>query len=251
MKIAAIYKSRVLLVKGSRIILQLVLASIFLFYFGIPAIKQFLAKEVMVVKTMRESGGKISAPSISINARNPRTKRGWKGGDAEYESCLQSNRSEICIERGTYNQSEVFNNIFLGYHRRLSLMNSTDLWRKDYLKRVDSGSFFTFNFPFSVGPDIYNDRLIFELSNDLLYQIYIHDPKYFVITSNNAYFPVIKISFNPNKTQSFFFNFDLTEVVILNVQPFLASEYGVRPSREKSVKTLLHFSAFQVCQVCL
>ena len=70
-----------ILVKGSRPLLQLTLALIFLFFFGIPAIKQYLAKEVMVVKTMRDSGGKISAPSISINARNPKNKRGWKVDD--------------------------------------------------------------------------------------------------------------------------------------------------------------------------
>ena len=74
--------------------------------------------------------------------------------------------------------------------------------------------------PFQVGPDLYNDRLVFELSYDLEYQIYIHDPKYFVITSNNAYFPVIKISTNPNNSQSFFFNFDLTEVVEFGCKQF-------------------------------
>ena len=73
-----------LLLKGSRILLQLVLASIFLFFFGVPAIKQYLAKEVMVVKTLREN---FAAPSISINARNPKTRRGWK--KEEYEKYLQ------------------------------------------------------------------------------------------------------------------------------------------------------------------
>ena len=211
-----------LLIKGSRPLLQLALASIFLFFFGIPAIKQYLKKEVMVVKSMRESRGKIAAPSISINARNPKTKLGWKVDDTwrYLENCLLSNHSENCIENGTYKQSEVFNNVFLGYTRMFSLMNSTNLWRKDFA-RTKHGSFFTFNFPFQVGPNLYNDRLVFELSYDLEYRIYMHDPKYFVITSNNAYFPVIKISINPNTTQSFFFNFDLTEVVISSKK-----EYG-------------------------
>ena len=204
------------LVKVSRLSLQLVLASIFLFFFGIPAIKQFRAKEVMLVKTMRESGGKIAAPSISINARNLKTKRGWKVDDETesekyLKSCLLSNQSETCIEDGTYNQGDVFNNVFLGLTRRFSLLNSTNLWRKDYIRTKD-GSYFTFDFPFQVGPNLWNDRLIFELSYNLEYRIFIHDPKYFVITSNDAYFPVIKLSTNPNTTQSFFFNFDLTEV---------------------------------------
>ena len=184
-----------LLVKGSRLFLQLTLAFIFLFFFGLPAIKQYLAREVMVVKTIRESGGKIATPSISINARNPRTKLGWKEDDtwAFLENCLLSNHSENCIENGAYSQKEVLNNVFLGYTRMLSLMNTTNLWRKHFGKTTH-GSFFTFNFPFPVGPDLYNDRLVFELSYDLEYRIYIHDPKYFVITSNNAYFLIVKIS---------------------------------------------------------
>ena len=207
------------LVNGSRLLLQLALTSIFLFFFGLPAVKQFLAREVMVVKTMRESGGKIATPSISINARNSKTKLGWKVEDTwKYlESCLlSSNSTNSCIEDGTYSQNEVFNNVLLGYTRKFSLINTTNLWQK-YFVRTVHGSLFTFNFPFQVGPDLYNDRLVFELSYDLEYRIYIHDPKYFVITSNNAYFPVIKISTNPKTTQSFFFNFDLTEVMILEL----------------------------------
>ena len=213
------FSAKWLLVKGPRLLLQLTLALIFLFFFGLPAIKQYLTKEVMVVKTMRESGGKIATPSISINARNPKTKLGWKVDDTwtYLENCLLSNHSENCIENGVYNQKEVLNNVFLGYTRMLSLMNTTNLWRKHFAKTTQ-GSFFTFNFPFPVGPDLDQDRLVFELSNDLEYRIYIHDPKYFVITSNNAYFPVVKISTNPKTTQSFFFNFDLTEVDISSKQ---------------------------------
>ena len=199
---------------GSRLFLQLTLTSVFLFFFGQPAIKQYLAREVMLVKTVRESGGKIATPSISINARNPKTKLGWKVDDTwtYLENCLRSNHSENCIENETYNRSEVFNNVFLGYAKKFSLMNLTNLWRKHFAI-TDYGSFFTFDFPFQVGPDLYNDRLVFELSYNLEYQIYIHDPKYFVLTSNNAYFPVVRISINPNSTQSFFLNFDLTEVI--------------------------------------
>ena len=166
-----------------------------------------------MVKTTRETGGKIAAPSISINTRNPKTRHGWKIDEYEkyLQSCLLSNHSETCIENETYNQSDVFNNVFLGYSRMFSLVNSTNLWRKDFT-RTGQGSIFVFNFSFPVGPDLWNDRLIFELSYNLVYRIFIHDPKYFVITSNDAYFPVIKISTNPNTTQSFFLNFDLTEV---------------------------------------
>ena len=46
------------MLKGLRLLFQLVLVLIFLFFFGLPALKRYFAMEVMVVKTMRESGGK-------------------------------------------------------------------------------------------------------------------------------------------------------------------------------------------------
>ena len=202
-------------VKGSRLVFQLGLIVTFLFFFGAPAVNRYLAKKVMVVKTLRESGGKIAAPSISVDARNPKTARGWRGDDRNtekyLEACLQRNDSEMCIDNQTYSHSDVFNGVLLGYFKKLSLKNLTNLWRKDYT-RTKGGSIFTFNFPLSVGPDFRTDRLIFELSFALEFRFFIHDPKYFVITWNNAYFPLTYLRFNPNKTNNFYINFDLVEV---------------------------------------
>ena len=79
----------------------------------------------------------------------------------------------------------------MGYTKQLSLMNRTKLWHRD-ITGVIRGSIFTIDFPFPVGPDMFNDRLIIEFGDNLLYNIYMHDPMYFVFTSNNAYFPVTK-----------------------------------------------------------
>ena len=204
------------MLKGLRLLFQLVLVLIFLFFFGLPAFKQYLAMEVMVVKTMRESGGKIVAPAISINARNPKTRLGWKGDDRELDKlkidkCLHSNLTQTCIENGTYSRNEVFLDVIMGYTKQLSLMHRTKLWQKD-ITRVTRGSIFTINFPYPVGPDMFNDRLIIEFGDNLLYNIYMHDSKYFVFTSNNAYFPVTKIPVYPNSTKGHYYNFDLIEV---------------------------------------
>ena len=91
-------------------------------------------------------------------------------------------------------------------------MNVTNLWRKDYL-RATEGSIFTFSFLLSVGPNVWNDRLIFELSYALQYRFFIHDPKYFVLTWNNAYFPVTFLDSKPNTTNNFYIKFDLVEVM--------------------------------------
>ena len=215
MSLSSLQKIQVF-VKGSRFLLQMVLIFIFLYFFGVPAIKRFLASEVMVVKTLRNSGGKIAAPSITINARNPKTLKGWRGDDRNaekyLEACLQRNDSETCVDNETYKQSDIFNDILLGYRKKLSLMNVTNLWKKDYLRTIE-GSIFTFNFLLSVGPNLWNDRLIFELSYALQYRFFIHDPKYFVLTWNNAYFPVTFLDSKPNTTNNFYIKFDLVEVM--------------------------------------
>ena len=211
-------------VKGSRFVLQLALIIIFLYFFGMPAIKRYLAREVMVVKTFRKSGGKIAAPSITINTRNPKTSKGWRGEDSNsekyLEACLQSSDPEACVDNETYSQSDVFSDVLLGYSKKLSLMNLTNMWRKDY-QSYRLGSILTFNFPLSVGPNIFNDRLIFELSYALTYRFFIHDPRYFVITWNNAYFPVSFLSISPNKTNNFVVKFDLVEVMKMLYSTFL------------------------------
>ena len=95
-----------IVLKVLRLLFQLALILIFLFFFGLPALKRYLAMEVMVVKTIRESGGKIAAPAISINARNLKTRLGWKGDDRELDKlkidkCLKTNFTQTCIEYGT------------------------------------------------------------------------------------------------------------------------------------------------------
>ena len=45
----------------------------------------------------------------------------------------------------------------------------------------------------------------------------IHDPKYFVLTWNNAYFPVTFLDSNPNTTNDFYIKFDLVEVMCMHM----------------------------------
>ena len=145
MSMSSLHKIQVC-VKGSRVLLQVALIFIFLHFFGVPAIKRFLAREVMVVNTLRNSGGKIAAPSITINARNPKTLRGWQGDERDSEkyllACLQRSDSEACVDNGTYSQSDVLDDVLLGYKKTLSLMNMTNLWRKDYLREALKNVFF-------------------------------------------------------------------------------------------------------------
>ena len=49
----------------SRLLFQLVLFSIVLYFFGLPAVEEYMRKEVMVVETEKDMGG-IPIPAITI-----------------------------------------------------------------------------------------------------------------------------------------------------------------------------------------
>jgi hypothetical protein len=68
--------------------LHIVLLLIFLFFFGLPSINRFNAKEVITVTSKKLTGG-ISAPAISLVALNPRTKVGWRDDTATYPRVMQ------------------------------------------------------------------------------------------------------------------------------------------------------------------
>ena len=170
-----------------------------------------------MVRTVKKNGrGLVEPPAITINARNPITRHGWRDNGLDFEehlkTCLENNASNPqCYLDQLYNQSGVFNDVLLGFKRRKSLKNHTGLWIEDY-SRLILGPLITFQFPFGVGPDVFEHRIIFELNYDLKYRILIHDPKYFVFTSNGAHIPIRRISVNPNATDNHYFNFQTTEV---------------------------------------
>ena len=49
-----------------RIALQIFLLAMFLHFFGVPAVKKYFKREVMVVKTTKDTKG-LPAPSISVS----------------------------------------------------------------------------------------------------------------------------------------------------------------------------------------
>ena len=82
----------------SRFSLQLSLTFTFFFFFGLPAVKKYLSREVMVVRTVKKNGrGLVEPPAITINARNPITKYGWKDNGLDFwglKTCLENNASD-------------------------------------------------------------------------------------------------------------------------------------------------------------
>ena len=59
----------------AKLFCQIGLFVFFLYFFGIPNIKRYQQKEVMVVSSARKSGG-ILAPAIAVFPKNPVTRKG-------------------------------------------------------------------------------------------------------------------------------------------------------------------------------
>ena len=96
----------------AKLICQIGLFVFFLYFFGIPNIKRYQQKEVMVVSSARKSGG-ILAPAIAVFPKNPVTRKGWRkeftpsGVNIIKDLCGKAKDVQECIVRETYNFSEV------------------------------------------------------------------------------------------------------------------------------------------------
>ena len=111
----------------SKLFIQLWLLGLFLHIFGLPALKRFQDKKVVVVTSTKESGG-TPAPAITIVvSSNDTNKNGWK--ESGYISgfvrniCNEANTTDTiigCIERHTYDISEVVKSVTfsLGYYSK-------------------------------------------------------------------------------------------------------------------------------------
>ena len=96
----------------AKLICQIGLFVFFLYFFGIPNIKRYQQKEVMVVSSARKSGG-ILAPTIAVFPKNPVTRKGWRkeftpsGVNIIKDLCGRTKDVQECIVKETYNFSEV------------------------------------------------------------------------------------------------------------------------------------------------
>ena len=101
----------------SKLIIQLWLLGLFLHIFGLPALKRFNDKKVVVVTSARQSGG-TPAPAVTIAVAG-KNSNGWKDQTVFYRFvkmiCKDANTTVIdCIESQTYNLSEIVSSVKLG-----------------------------------------------------------------------------------------------------------------------------------------
>ena len=99
-----------------KIIIQLLLFGLFLYFFGEPAFRQYLDRKVLIVKSRRDTKG-IPAPAVTIVALNRTTQCGWKEecqlgcAGIVQTLCNDANSTDSfanCIQKYTYKKGSPF-----------------------------------------------------------------------------------------------------------------------------------------------
>ena len=204
---------RTLLTRVAKPSFQLILFAIFLSFFGLPAIDIYLKKEVLVVEKKAHTDG-IPFPAITIVAIS----------QDELDICykLSDGSIETCIENNSLNSSDILKGVMLGFEgsglhsvsfnltKEMITEDSTEHW---------SGRHYVLNLPLTIGPGDEDGQVYLLLSKDIKfpYQIFLHDPKFFIFSDNPIAFPMEVRVFEANSSNSHLYRLNLIQMNELNV----------------------------------
>ena len=197
-----------LVASGARPFFQLILLTIFLFFFGLPIIETYQKKEVMMVEKKRNTHG-IQSPAITISV--------WSQSE-QTDSCYDLDGGiEKCIDEKSLGRSNLLEGALLGYDTRTEINLTKDMFT-EYSSHTWGGRYYTLNLPFNLGPNDLTDQLYLFLANTSLFTtVFIHDPNFFVYTDSPDALPMEVMSFETRTSFSHYYRLDLTEMNELNI----------------------------------
>ena len=141
--------------------------------------------------------------------------KGWRGNDTGdiLQVCSNAQNTslslESCINQRTFSKSNILNDVLLGYSRKTSLFNN-DLFSIHESLDVVGGKYYTLQLAKNIGPNYKESMLFILLKYGFVYKIWVHDPKYFALTTNPAYLHFLLEIFDADKTENYYFNLLLT-----------------------------------------
>ena len=106
----------------------------------------------------------------------------------------------------------------LGFERRKPLNLSKDFFTEDSTQHW-SGRYYTLDLSLTIGPDSEKDQVYLLLSEKNLpkYQIFLHDPNFFIFNDNPVAFPMEVRIFQTGRSNSHCFRLNLIQMNELNV----------------------------------
>ena len=145
--------------------------------------------------------------------------------------------------------SDLLKGVWLGHVRRIPLNVTKDVLTEDS-GHSRSGRFYTLNLPLTIGPDDDKDQVFLFLSNiTLQYQLFIHDPKFFVYSDNLVGIPMEVRVFTIRSSVSHYQRINLIEMNELDVpsDPCNANpSYNFRSCVKKSITRKVSFPSISV-----
>ena len=179
----------------------------FLWFFGRPAVVTYMKKEVLVIENKKDTNG-IPFPAITISnhQREPRLC---------YKSSAKSSVDQ-CIEEKSNSRSELIRDFLFSWEVNGSFNLADDVFTNDSTVYY-SGIHYTLNLSLTMALGNHQYHLILPREIKSLYQILVHDPKFFMITDNPSAFPMEYRLFNANTDQSHCYRLDVVQMEELNV----------------------------------
>ena len=175
----------------SKLLVEVCLFLIFLYFFGVPSVSRYLSREVMTV-SHRSHPGKVPLPTVTVVAANS-SHGGWKQGlqpgeDLMGKVCGQEKDIGACIVGKTHSLAETVH-AMLGFTLKESLM-APELWRDDFMVPW-YGRTHTLVYPHRKGKDWRTDSIDLHVntSDGLTRMTFIHDPHYFLFSDNPLALP--------------------------------------------------------------
>ena len=204
-------------------ILQLLLFITFMKLFGIASFKKLQRKETIVVKSDLDTGG-IEDPAVTIQAT--KNNLGWKsvqsGEDFDsfdlFAHCKQINLTvEECVQKDSIKLMDFLENVELTdvQNSSASILLDSSNWKED-MTMFAFGRHFTFK---SANPIILNADFCFAffLVRNFTFQVFVHDPDFFLYNSNPNGPPSNYRTFQGQPSENHFQELTLTKHTKLNL----------------------------------
>ena len=214
-----------------RLSFLILLIILFVLMFGLPSWKKYQHVGISLEHSVEFSEEGNIFPSLTFcpYKRNPRTA--WKNGTATLAEpfsilsteCNGSSADQTieCISAKSYRRKEVIRSVDIiknipgsaGQH--WTTLNSSG---SDWSSRYQGGALgvcHTLDYPHPVGTNSITDSVTVKIIPDVAYDIFIHDPDFFLPTINPSTFPFSKIKLQEYDTFKVFY-IDVTQHQKLN-----------------------------------
>ena len=198
----------------AKLFLQIILLVIFLTFFGEPSIHRLLDREVIVLDRIDQTESN-PAPDVTVCGRSKTTgpyreslcSDEWPKCQAASAFCEGAENEFRCLMDQSWKREDIVLNVVRGHTLNESMMKAK-LWNSQF------PAFFachTLSINAMIGANFLDDDFYFALNKTLEYNLYLHDPDYFIPNYNPLALPHKKTKILPNIDCKKHIQFALTE----------------------------------------